>query len=248
MATNPDVAGPPRRGLAVSSRRTGKWGNGDGLIRARCFDTTPVWTTYTYDGSGRTLTATAPDGASTTTTGYAGNSTTVTDAAGKWKTSTRDAFGNLTLVTEPNPAGGANWTTSYTYSALNQLTHVTMPRPQGTQTRTFAYTGADMTSATNPENGTVTYTYDNAHHVLTRTDALGQQTQYAYDLYGRVGVVRHGTVSGSTFVEDVNQQAGYGWDESGRLWSVYFGRQDNQGYNLPITYSYVRTYTTARGG
>src|ERR1035441_8829323 len=102
----------------------------------------PVWTTYTYDGSGRTLTVTAPDGASTNTTSYAGNSTTVTDPAGKWKTSTVDAFGNLTLVTEPNPAGGANWTTSYTYNVLSQLTQVTMPRPQGTQTRTFAYSGA----------------------------------------------------------------------------------------------------------
>ena len=59
----------------------------------------PVWTTYTYDGSGRTLTVTAPDGASTTATSYAGNNTTATDAAGKWKTSTRDAFGNLTEVT-----------------------------------------------------------------------------------------------------------------------------------------------------
>jgi YD repeat-containing protein len=71
-----------------------------------------VWTTYTYDGSGRTIYVTAPDGQSTTGTGYAGNSTTVTDPAGAWKTSTRDAFGNLTLVTEPDPAGGANWTTS----------------------------------------------------------------------------------------------------------------------------------------
>ena len=47
---------------------------------------TPVWTTYTYDGSGRTLTVTAPDG-SVTRYAYAGNQTTVTDPAGKWKTS-----------------------------------------------------------------------------------------------------------------------------------------------------------------
>ena len=84
----------------------------------------PVWTTYIYDGSGRTLTVTTPDGASHTNTSYAGNSTTVTDATLKWKTSTVDAFGNLTLMTEPNPAGGANWTTNYAYNALNQLTTV----------------------------------------------------------------------------------------------------------------------------
>jgi uncharacterized protein RhaS with RHS repeats len=67
------------------------------------------------------LSVTPPDNGSATQYAYQGNSTTVTDQAGKWKTSTVDAFGNATLVTEPNPAGGANLTTSYTYSALNQL-------------------------------------------------------------------------------------------------------------------------------
>jgi len=201
----------------------------------------PVWTTYTYDGSGRTLTVTAPDGASTTTTSYAGNSTTVTDAAGKWKTKTVDAFGNLTLVTEPNPAGGANWTTSYTYSALNQITQVTMPRPQGTQTRTFAYTGADLTSATNPENGTVTYTYDATHHVTSRTDAKGQQTQYTYDTYGRATEVQYYPNQN----EDVSQRVTYTYDQGtngmGRLTGVQFGGNDW----YPTTYSYSYSYNQA---
>jgi YD repeat-containing protein len=48
-----------------------------------------------------------------------------------------------------------------------------MPRDNGTQTRTFAYTGSDMPSATNPENGTVTYQYDGSHRVTKRTDAKG---------------------------------------------------------------------------
>ena len=47
--------------------------------------------------------------------------------------------------------------TRYTYDALGHLTGVSMPRSNGTQTRTFAYTSTDLTSATNPENGTVTY-------------------------------------------------------------------------------------------
>ena len=115
------------------------------------------WTTYTYDASGRTLTVTAPDGASTTSYSYQGTRTTVTDPAGKWKTSTVDAYGNLILVTEPNPAGGT-FTTTYTYTPANQLTGVSMIRGNVTQTRTFLYTGSDLTSVTNPENGTVTYT------------------------------------------------------------------------------------------
>jgi YD repeat-containing protein len=205
-----------------------------------------VWTTYTYDATGRTISVLAPDGASTSTQSYSGNSTTITDAAGKWKTSTKDAFGNLTLVTEPNPAGGSNWTTTYTYNLLNQMTQVYMPRPSqgGTQTRTFAYTGADMTSTTNPENGTVTYTYDNAHRVLTRTDALSQQTQYTYDAYGRISQVSHGTISGATFTEDLNQQSTYTYDAGtngmGHLTSVQFGRSDFQN-DYPFTYTYAYT-------
>jgi len=32
----------------------------------------------------------------------------------------------------------------------------------------------------------VTYTYDGAHHVLSRTDAKGQRATYSYDSYGRL--------------------------------------------------------------
>lgn len=46
---------------------------------------------------------------------------------------------------------------------MNHLTGVTMVRPEGTQTRTFTYNGPDLLSAANPENGTLTYTYDAAH-------------------------------------------------------------------------------------
>ena len=145
---------------------------------------TAVWTRYTYDGSGRTLTVTAPDGSVTRTEyltvygSYTGNLVRVTDEALKWKIQQMDALGNLVRVIEPDPAGGADWITNYTYDALGHLTGVSMPRSNGTQTRTFAYTGADLTSATNPENGTVTYQYDLSHRVTKRTDALGQETRY----------------------------------------------------------------------
>ena len=32
----------------------------------------------------------------------------------------------------------------------------------------------------------VTYTYDGSHHVTQRTDNIGQQTRYSYDVYGRL--------------------------------------------------------------
>ena len=50
-----------------------------------------------------------------------------------------------------------------------------MPRGSNTQTRSFNYltgstVGIDL-SATNPENGTVNYTYNSDHTLHTKTDA-----------------------------------------------------------------------------
>ena len=54
----------------------------------------------------------AADGASTTSYLYQGNTTKVTSPAGKWKIHEVDVVGNLTKVTEPDPAGGANFLTT----------------------------------------------------------------------------------------------------------------------------------------
>ena len=149
---------------------------------------TPAYTTYGYDGIGRTLSVVAPDGASTTTYSYQGNTVTTTDAAGKWKKFTMDALGHLTQVTEPDPANPttSTYVTTYTYDLWDNLHTVTMPRPTGTQTRTFTYSGPYLQSATNPENGTVSYTYNSNYKVATKTDAKGQQFAYSYDSYARL--------------------------------------------------------------
>ncbi len=155
---------------------------------------TQVWTTYTYDGIGRTLTTSTvgSDTQSTTTYVYQGNTVTVTDATGKWKKYTMDALGQLVQVNEPNPAGGADYVTTYAYDTLGHLTSVNMPRPSGTQTRTFGYSGNYLTSATNPENGTVTYTYNSDKTLAMKADAKGQQVRYAYDAYKRVTQITRG--------------------------------------------------------
>ena len=59
-----------------------------------------AWTTYTYDGIGRTLNQAAPDGSATAYV-YWSNVVAVTDAAVKWKQYAMDAFGNVIVVREP---------------------------------------------------------------------------------------------------------------------------------------------------
>jgi RHS repeat-associated protein len=174
---------------------------------------TPAYTTYSYDSLGRTTSVVAPDGASTTTYSYQGNTVTVTDPAGAWKTFATDALGNLLQVTEPNPAGGSNYVTTYTYDILGHVLTVSMPRPSGTQARSFTYSGNYLTSATNPENGTVNYTYNNYYKVATRTDAKNQQVQYTYDSYARLTQVQR-YPQGSGNAADPCQQENYYYDSN----------------------------------
>ncbi len=209
---------------------------------------TAYWTTYTYDGIGRTVSVLAPDGASATTYLYAGNTVTVTDPAGKWKKFTMDAFGNLTSVVEPDATQtntGGVATTTYAYDVLNHLINVNMPRqmPGGntvTQQRTFTYSGPYLTSATNPENGTVYYYYNSDGTMSVKWDAKGQAAGYflwyLYDSYGRLTTMQ--TMSGTpldyygtptvlrTYSYDLNNADGsFSQNALGRLTTV--------GYNVP---------------
>ena len=122
-----------------------------------------------------------------------------------------DALSNLVKVTEPNPAGG-NWETTYTYNARGQLLGVAM----GVQTRAFNYdANGVMTSAVNPENGTVTYVYDSTGLLTETRDAKGQKVTYEYDSNRRLWKVhRHSTQFGP---EDANQYVEYYYDNSSPL-------------------------------
>jgi len=63
--------------------------------------------------------------------------------------------------------------TQYTFDAVSNLIQVS----QGNQTRSFSYDSLHrLVSATNPESGTVLYSYDNAGNLVTRTDAAGKIT------------------------------------------------------------------------
>lgn len=116
----------------------------------------------------------------------------------------------------PNPppaypvasAPSSTWITSYTYDQLNHLIQVSMPRTTGTQTRTFVYASTAystlvlpalwLTSATNPENGTVSYTYNADGTLHTKKDAIGNTLTLTYDSYGRLTSSPAGTFTWDT--------------------------------------------------
>jgi RHS repeat-associated protein len=197
--------------------------------------------------------------------------TVTTDPAGKWKAMSTDINGNLRSVLEPDPsapggpaaapatipacAAGPTFAsgmvgTYYTYDAFKNLTRVDMWRNGYDQVRTFTYQNATnwLMSATNPENGTVTYTRDPQGKVLTRTDARGQVTTYTYDDYSRLTSVTRGNDPCQTenYYYDRTTFDGYSTGASwGKLTAVSFANPGNgacpgvQGWGgLAYEYSY----------
>ncbi len=157
------------------------------------------WTTPAYDDLGRVTAVTTPDGAvvetaySLATSGsQIGTVVTVEDQAGKLRRSITNALGQLIRVDEPDDSSSTgslgtisspNQATLYAYDTLNNLTTVT----QGVQTRTFSYDALSrLKDATNPESGTIKYTYDNNGNLKTKWDARGIKTIYDYDTLNRV--------------------------------------------------------------
>lgn len=121
-------------------------------------------------------------------TAYDAEFTTVTDQANKLRRSMVDGLGRLIRVDEPDNGGALGsktspvQPTSYTYDALNNLTQVS----QGAQTRTFNYSSLSrLTSAANPESGTISYGYDNNGNLTSKTDARSVTTTITYDELNR---------------------------------------------------------------
>jgi RHS repeat-associated protein len=163
---------------------------------------TDSWTRITKDNAGRVIQAATFGGAAQpawtgtggvftgiVTTTYDANFTTVTDPAGKVRRSMVDAAGRVRRVDEPNGAGSLGSTaspvqpTSYAYDLFDNLTTVT----QASQTRTFTHDSVSrLRTAVTPENGTISYRYDDNGNVLVKTDARGVSTHFEYDSINRM--------------------------------------------------------------
>jgi len=138
-----------------------------------------------------------------------------------------------------------NLSANYGYDLLNHLTGVTMPRSTGTQTRTFVYNGPYLMSTTNPENGTVNYTYNADGTLATKIDAKGQKTGYTYNANMQVTQIQRYPLG---TVEDTAQRTtftygstGYSQYAYGRLSSVQYS-----GTTVPLTFN--ETYSYTQGG
>ena len=210
-------------------------------------------TSYLYDGLGRKSYQCQADNSSSSATcvptnsyqswTYSGNSVTFTDEAGHSWQRTSDALGRLTNMVEPTGAS-----THYSYNALDDLTTVNQTGVSGEtpRARIFVYDSLSrLTSATNPETGTISYNYDANGNVQTKTapaqnsaPGSGQTvtTTYGYDALNRMTFKTY---------SDGNWPAHFGYDgfdESGvyrvpdatnpigRLTRVFNGGDSYQGF------------------
>ncbi len=190
---------------------------------------TDIYTTTTFDLAGRVLTVTTPDSA-VVTTGYSGNSVTVTDQDGKSRQSMTDGLGRLIQIYEdPNGPNPLNYLTSYSYDVLDSLTTVS----QGSQTRTFVYDSLKrLTSATNPESGTIGYLYDDNGNLTQKTDARGIVSTYVYDALNRNTTVNYSDTAINPDLTRIYDTAANG---IGRLRESYAGGNETSGSTVEHT-------------
>src|SRR5581483_1361743 len=152
---------------------------------------------FTYDALGR-LTATTHTDGNTVTTDYSQFPTvTVTDETQRARQNKTDALGRLRVVLEPDANGNFSYETDYLYDALDNLTQVNQ-NGDGSQprVRSFIYDSLSrLLTATNPESGTINYSYDADGNLLFKTSPApnqasgGTATQtisYCYDSLNRL--------------------------------------------------------------
>ncbi|SDN35795.1 LamG-like jellyroll fold domain-containing protein, partial [Polaromonas sp. JS666] len=161
-------------------------------------DASTVTTQYTYDATGRLLTAKDTLNRTTTYAYY-----TAAAFSGTAPNETGHAAGDLQTVT--NPAGHVTQFTLYdragrvkqmvdpkgvvtdmVYTPRGWTSSVTVTPPGGTaRTTTYTYDNAgQMTGATLPDGTTLGYSYDAAHRLTGVTDAKGNSVTYTLDNAG----------------------------------------------------------------
>lgn len=198
---------------------------------------------FTYDALNRTTSVTHSD-SSAVLTAYTGAATSVSDEGNGTRSVQRisqvDGLGRLkslcevtstTLIgTTPTPAScgqaiaATGFLTTYAYDNLGNLLSVTQGGLNG---RSFIYDSlSHLTSATNPESGTITYAYDADGMDITKTAPAASQstgsvtTTMTYDsLHRLTGKSYSDTTPKAFYVYDIPQSGAV--NTKGRLSLAY---------------------------
>src|ERR1044072_9538487 len=107
------------------------------------------------------------------------------------------------------------------------------PQPQ----RSFAYNSfSRLTSAFNPESGTVSYQYDANGNVTQKTDARSITITYEYDALNRNTTVNYSnTTIGNPDVPDITKFYDGATNGKGRFWYSYKAGNYTAGNNVEHT-------------
>jgi YD repeat-containing protein len=191
-------------------------------------------TTYAYDSLNHKTLQSQPDGsvlqwcyndvASSGQTNCTANASSqnssdtsidFSDEVGNHWQRTYDGLGRMTAVLEPNGTSQApSMETDYAYDGLDDLTSVVQngSNSNNARNRTFSYDSLGrLVSATNPESGNITYTYDLNSNLSSKVAPKPGQagtalvtTSYSYDALNRLYLKTYAGMS--------TPQAQYGYD------------------------------------
>lgn len=204
---------------ALTSSQTANWTEG--------VTSKSATTSYTYDGWGRVIRVTTPNGSKTDTT--------------------YDSMSRVLKRSNPYTGTAPGIDTEYTYDALGRTTIAELPDGQTVQT---SYSGTTVT-VTDPVNRQIKRESDGLGRVVkvyeqTSAGALTQETTYTYDLMDRLKEVNQGGQLrkykyddlGRLLFERIPEQAATINDGTGTMWSCKYTYTD---------FDAAATRTDARG-
>lgn len=146
-----------------------------------CTSTARKWAVTTYDVLGRPIEIVAPDN-TVVSNDYVGLQTVIADPRGNVTTQTRNAKGELTLVTDANGLA-----TSYWYQADGSMYLVSRDAGRGVVQNSFVYDALGRkVRQGDPDNGISNYEYNALGELTAQIDAAGNRIEHDIDARGRV--------------------------------------------------------------
>jgi YD repeat-containing protein len=251
-STNPTANFQPSSSTDPQANATAYTYDGAGNL-LQSANALPAVAKVTYNSDGTPATSTDPkNGTNRTSYGYTdGNHelTTVTPPTGnslKPRMLTYDGFGRLATSTD-----GAGNTATYTYDKADRLTQVAYTGGPKPLTVSYGYDGAgNLVSRTDP-SGATTFAFDGRNLVLSRTASSGGGTlSYGYDLDGNLTSVTDplaqrlaGSATATYTYNDRNLLTGI-TDPAGKQW---FFMYDADGRRILSLFGTNATQTTYLG-